>query len=72
MKNSVHIFLDNLPTILRNKREKMDFSQNELAQKIATSLRTYQRIESGDSEPTLSQLCKLSQISLMRLENWPQ
>lgn len=62
MNNSVHIFLNNLPIILRSKREKMDFSQNELAQKISTSLRTYQRIESRESEPTLSQVYKLSQV----------
>lgn len=60
MKNSVHIFLKNFTTILKHKRSELNYSQAQIAQNIATSLRTYQRIESGNSEPSLSQVYKLS------------
>lgn len=60
MKNSVHIFLNNFTTILKHKRAELKYSQAQIAQNIATSLRTYQRIESGNSEPSLSQVYKLA------------
>lgn len=60
MKNSVHIFLKNFTTILKHKRAELKYSQAQSSQNIATSLRTYQRIESGNSEPSLSQVYKLA------------
>lgn len=62
MKNSVIVFLNNFSTILRNKRDKEKLSQQELAFKLGVSLRTYQRLESGESEPSLSQVYKLAKI----------
>lgn len=62
MNKPIYLILNNLTIILRHKRGILNYSQNELADKISTSLRTYQRIESGETEPSLSQLYKLSQI----------
>ena len=62
MKNSVMHFLKNFSVLLRLKREKLNFSQFELATRLGISLRTYQRIEYGDSEPSLSQVYKLAYI----------
>ncbi len=62
MKSSVMHFLKDFSVLLRLKREKLHFSQLELASKLGISLRTYQRIECGDSEPSLSQVYKLAYI----------
>ena len=62
MKSSVMHFLKDFSILLRIKREKLNFSQFELASKLGISLRTYQRIECGDSEPSLSQVYKLAHI----------
>ena len=62
MKNSVTNFLMDFSVLLRMKREKLSFSQFELSSKLGISLRTYQRIECGESEPSLSQVYKLAHI----------
>ena len=55
-------FLKDFSVLLRLKRERLNFSQFELSSKLGISLRTYQRIECGDSEPSLSQVYKLAYI----------
>ena len=57
---SVQLFLQNFSALLKNYRINLGLTQQELAQKLKTSIRSYQRIESGESEPSLSQLYRLS------------
>ena len=47
---------------MRQLREFRNYSQRELSQLIGVSERTLQRYESGESEPTVSVLVKLSQL----------
>lgn len=47
---------------LRTFREQHGLLQKELSDKLGISERTLQRYESGESEPTVSILIKLSQI----------
>ena len=47
---------------LRLYRERHDLSQKEWSDRLGISERTLQRYESGESEPTVSVLLKLSQI----------
>ena len=47
---------------MRQLREIRNYSQRELSQLIGVSERTLQRYESGESEPTISVLIKLSQL----------
>lgn len=62
MKNSVVHFLNDFSALMRLKRDKLNISQFELACQLGISLRTYQRIECGESEPSLSQVYKLANI----------
>ena len=43
-------------------RERMNLSQKDLSERLGISNRTLQRYESGESEPTISVLIKLSQL----------
>ena len=47
---------------LKNKRENKRFSQQEVADYLNVSQRTYSNIESNKSEPSLTQLSKLATI----------
>ena len=49
-------------------RERHELSQRELSQKLGISERTLQRYESGESEPTISIIIKLSEIYDMSID----
>lgn len=53
---------------MRQLREFRNYSQRELSQLIGVSERTLQRYESGESEPTISVLIKLSQLYDMSID----
>ena len=53
---------------LRLCRERHGYLQKELADKLGISERTLQRYESGESEPTVSVLVKLSQLYDMSID----
>ncbi len=55
-------YLQYLSQILRQSRENAGVTQMELAEELGVSLRTYQRLEKGESEPTLSQIYNISRI----------
>ena len=52
----------NIGQKLRAKRDIKRLSQQEVAEKLHISQRTYSNIESNKSEPSLTQLSKLSEI----------
>ena len=51
-----------LVKIIKDKRKKAGLSQEQLADKIDISLRSYQRVESGESELRFTQLVKVLEI----------
>lgn len=55
-----NLILNNFSYLLKKIREEKKITQSELAEKVGLSLRTYQRIESGESEPSLSVFYRLS------------
>lgn len=64
----VELFLKNYSTLIRHYRTKRSFTQLDLANKIGMSLRTYQRIELGETEPSISQLYRLSDVLNFKFE----
>ena len=57
---SIDSFLFNFSTLLRHYRSVKNFTQLDVASQSGISLRTYQRIELMETEPSLSQVFKLS------------
>lgn len=55
-------FRDQLVTQLRHHRKACGFSQQDVANKLAIGQRTYQRLETGETTPSLDQLFQLSKI----------
>ena len=53
---------------LKLYRERHGLLQKELSEKLGISERTLQRYESGESEPTVSILIKLSQLYDMSID----
>lgn len=68
MKNS------HLSTRVKELRNRKGISQNTLAEESALSLRTIQRIENGETNPTgdsLKRLSKALNVNLDELIDWP-
>lgn len=59
----------NILNILKVFRLKNGLTQQKMATRLGTSLRTYQRIEGGEVEPSLSQLIKMSMELGVKLEH---
>lgn len=55
-------YLQHLSQIIRQSRENAGVTQMELAEELGVSLRTLQRLEKGESEPTLSQIYNISRV----------
>jgi len=58
----MHQFLLNFSLLLKHYRTKKGLTQIDVAALTGTSLRTYQRIESGENEASLSQVYRLCTI----------
>lgn len=58
--SSNDLILNNFSYLLKKFREEKKITQSELAEKVGLSLRTYQRIENGESEPSLGVFYRLS------------
>lgn len=56
-----------LPIILKEHRLKANITQLELSNRLNTSLRSYQRFESGEAEPSIGQLYAISEILKLRI-----
>ena len=68
IKETKEHYLNQLATMIRQGRENAGVTQVELANELNISLRTFQRIEKGESEPTLSELYLISKTIRVPLE----
>lgn len=55
-------FSDKFSTLIKHYRLNKKFTQQELAEMIDVGLRTYQRLETGEADPTIEVLLKLSEV----------
>lgn len=58
----MEVFRTKLPVLIKHYRQKAGYTQSQLAEKLDTSLRSFQRFESGEAEPSLEQLYILSKL----------
>lgn len=61
-------YMSHLSQMIRDARENSGVTQMELADELSISLRTYQRIEKGETEPTLSQIYAISKTLRVPLD----
>ncbi len=61
-KEIIQIIDKNYSSIIKNKREKMNLKQKELAQKIAEKESVLHNLESGNSEPNIKLARKLEKF----------
>jgi len=59
---------DNLIQRLKDRREQLDVTQEQLAELAAVSLRTVKELDSGKGNPTVSTLIKLADVLGMELK----
>lgn len=52
------LYINKFLTLLRHYRQQARISQSDMARVLGVSLRTYQRIENGESEPSLDLIAK--------------
>ena len=58
----------NLIQRLKDRREQLDVTQEQLAELAAVSLRTVKELDSGKGNPTVSTLIKLADVLGMELK----
>ena len=51
----------------KNAREKLEFTQEEVADKVGMNITNYARIERGEIEPSGSNLIKISKVLKVKL-----
>ncbi len=64
----LNIFLSKFIEVLKNRRVELGYTQVEMAQFLSTSLRTYQRVELGESEPSFLFVLKSAEHLKLNLE----
>jgi DNA-binding XRE family transcriptional regulator len=66
--SSMEVIRRNILNLLKMFRLKHGLTQQKMAVRLGTSLRTYQRIEGGEAEPSLSQLIKIGMELELQIE----
>lgn len=64
----MNVFLSKFIEVLKNRRVELGYTQVEMAQFLSTSLRTYQRVELGESEPSFLFVLKSAEHLKLNLE----
>ncbi len=64
----INNFLSKFIEVLKNRRVELGYTQVEMAQFLSTSLRTYQRVELGESEPSFLFVLKSAEHLKLNLE----
>lgn len=62
------LIIDPLAIQIKHLRESLNLSQAEIAEKVGIGLRTYQRIESSETIPTIDIVFNLAAIFNVRLD----
>ena len=70
MQDTVQSKLNRFKVQLKLLRLSTGFSQQELSQKLKISLRSYQRLETGEATPSLDQLLAMTDIFQIKLDDF--